>query len=60
MQVLNYTHVQSHLSYEHPRTQPNETIQEATLAHLDIDDVMWYCLRINQACGCSYDSIFFN
>jgi len=49
-----------HLSYEHPRTQPNENIQEVTLAHLDIDDVMWYCLCINQACGCSYDSIFFN
>jgi hypothetical protein len=42
------------------RTQPNENIQEVRLAHLDIDDVMWYCLRINQACGCSYDLIFFN
>ena len=60
MQVLNYMHVQSNLSYKHPRTQPNENVQEVRLAHIDIDDVMWYSLRINQARGCSYDLIFFN
>jgi hypothetical protein len=60
MQAHNYTHVQSHLSYKYPCTQPNENIQEVRLAHLDIDDVMWYCLRINQARDCSYDPIFFN
>ena len=28
------------------------------LAHLDIDNVMSYCLHINQAFGCSYGSFF--
>jgi hypothetical protein len=36
-------------------THPNENIQEVGLAHLRIDEVMWYCLYINQACVFNYD-----
>jgi len=55
MQVLSCKRVQSHLSYKHTRTLPNENIQEVWLAHLWIDEVLSYCLRINQACVFNYD-----
>ena len=49
MQVLNFKHMEYLIN-----THPNQNIQEVGLAHPWIDEVMWYCLRINQACVFNY------